>query len=588
MFHRLCKLRPQNSELYQQIDDSNRPNSDAHVLEIRPFLKWDQVLNSKCPTSFFFYGGDETELDFRILHIALKNAWFDLLDYKFPFALAITAMHMGYFQLLQHLITNIKTIDIRKLPSVVFPLSRFSKDFEEKQTRYLQSMEPEYLRILKLLHEKGCPTHSSLLVSAATNGLVQIIQWLIEDQNLPCPSNVMDQAAKNGHLNVIQYLHQLSVITHPHINCTTAAMDMAAEYGFLEVVKFLHVNRTEGCTERAMNRAAQKGQLEMLKWLHVNRSEGCTEKALDYAAEFGHLEVVKWLHENRKEGCTVAAMDCAIMYGHLDVIIWLKQNKNEGWSNEAFRMEWFLFYLLDALPGFVGNAKDLEFLFEEEVMFPTFPGVQLYRQFGRRPFDNLAWSGKLEAIKLAFEYKSLVESSAADIDEEKYPWIKLFRLLHKRGIDHWTSDAMDGAAENGHLDILQFFHDHNITNCSTTAMDRAAERGNLKIVEWLHQNRSEGCTTDAMDKAAAAGQLEMVKWLHTHRKEGCTHLAMDKAAGFGHLEMVQWLYWNRGEGCSDAALLYAREGGFTEVVEWLEKNCKSLVKTVGTSESADS
>jgi hypothetical protein len=41
--------------------------------------------------------------------------------------------------------------------------------------------------------------------------------------------------------------------------------------------------------------------------------------------------------------------------------------------------------------------------------------------------------------------------------------------------------------------------------------DYAAENGHLDVVKWLHAHRSEGCTTDAMDKAAANNHLEMVQ-----------------------------------------------------------------------------
>ena len=32
----------------------------------------------------------------------------------------------------------------------------------------------------------------------------------------------------------------------------------------------------------------------------------------------------------------------------------------------------------------------------------------------------------------------------------------------------------------------------------------------------------EGCTTNAMDWAAEYGHLEVFKWLYANRKEGCT------------------------------------------------------------------
>lgn len=62
------------------------------------------------------------------------------------------------------------------------------------------------------------------------------------------------------------------------------------------------------------------------------------------------------------------------------------------------------------------------------------------------------------------------------------------------------------------------------------------------MVQWLHENRPEGCTTDAIDGAASWGHLDVVKWLHEHTNEGCTAEAMNGAAEGGHLEVVNWLH----------------------------------------------
>uniref|UniRef100_A0A7S3Y0I1 Uncharacterized protein n=1 Tax=Heterosigma akashiwo TaxID=2829 RepID=A0A7S3Y0I1_HETAK len=77
----------------------------------------------------------------------------------------------------------------------------------------------------------------------------------------------------------------------------------------------------------------------------------------------------------------------------------------------------------------------------------------------------------------------------------------------------------------------------------------------LWLSGWMpmHANRSEGCTTDAMDGAAWNGHLSVVEWLHANRSEGCTTDAMDGAAWNGHLSVVEWLHANRTEGAMDWA-----------------------------------
>ncbi|KAI9905965.1 hypothetical protein PsorP6_014381 [Peronosclerospora sorghi] len=136
-------------------------------------------------------------------------------------------------------------------------------------------------------------------------------------------------------------------------------------------------------------------------------------------------------------------------------------------------------------------------------------------------------------------------------------------------------EAMDSAAEFGHLDILRWLNENRREGCTTDAMDMAACNGHLEIVQWLHENTREGCTTNAIDFAAHNGHLEVVKWLHFNREEGATHYAIDNAATHGHLDVIQWLFANRQEGCSQSALLNAINAGHDHVAKWLVSNCKS-------------
>ncbi|OWZ19324.1 hypothetical protein PHMEG_0006437 [Phytophthora megakarya] len=67
---------------------------------------------------------------------------------------------------------------------------------------------------------------------------------------------------------------------------------------------------------------------------------------------------------------------------------------------------------------------------------------------------------------------------------------------------------------------------------------------------WLHANRAEGCTTNAMDYAAGNDHLNIVKWLHKNRSERCTSRAMDSVARYGHLEIIKCIHEHRTEGCT--------------------------------------
>lgn len=162
---------------------------------------------------------------------------------------------------------------------------------------------------------------------------------------------------------------------------------------------------------------------------------------------------------------------------------------------------------------------------------------------------------------------------------EHYPWetarhfeqgnADVVRFLHCYDLA-FPRFAIDSAAGNGHLDIVEFLHVHWSEGCTTDAMDYAAANDYFDVVRFLHEHRSEGCTTRAMDSAALNGHLDVVQFLHEHRTEGCTTDAIDYAAREGHLDVIQFLFDNRSEGCTAKAMDHAVAGGHAAVVEFLQ------------------
>jgi hypothetical protein len=65
-----------------------------------------------------------------------------------------------------------------------------------------------------------------------------------------------------------------------------------------------------------------------------------------------------------------------------------------------------------------------------------------------------------------------------------------------------------------------------------------ANTGHLEVVQWLHAH-AYSCTTEAMDKAIGNNHLDVFEWLQTNRTEGCTTWAMDLAAAHGHFEVFK-------------------------------------------------
>ena len=71
----------------------------------------------------------------------------------------------------------------------------------------------------------------------------------------------------------------------------------------------------------------------------------------------------------------------------------------------------------------------------------------------------------------------------------------------------------NAAASNGYLNLIK---EKIYMSFTINAMDWAAESGHLEVVKWLHLNRKEGCTISAMNWAVEKGHLAIVEWLQNN------------------------------------------------------------------------
>jgi hypothetical protein len=88
-------------------------------------------------------------------------------------------------------------------------------------------------------------------------------------------------------------------------------------------------------------------------------------------------------------------------------------------------------------------------------------------------------------------------------------------------------------------------HD-NGAGCSSQTINHVAANGHFHVLEWLNKNNIylSGSTwwtwsMPAVDRAAANGHLDVVQCLYSHRRKGCSTDAMDGAAANGHLDVIQ-------------------------------------------------
>ncbi|KAG7376601.1 hypothetical protein PHYPSEUDO_013052 [Phytophthora pseudosyringae] len=96
---------------------------------------------------------------------------------------------------------------------------------------------------------------------------------------------------------------------------------------------------------------------------------------------------------------------------------------------------------------------------------------------------------------------------------------------------------MDGAATDGHNEVVKWLSVKRAAVTTTAAMEGAAKNGHLGTVKLLQALGAQS-NARAMDLAAAHGHVDVVVW---HSENGCTVDAMDRAASNEHFDVVIFL-----------------------------------------------
>ncbi|KAL7753629.1 hypothetical protein RI367_000560 [Sorochytrium milnesiophthora] len=192
-------------------------------------------------------------------------------------------------------------------------------------------------------------------------------------------------------------------------------------------------------------------------------------------------------------------------------------------------------------------------------------------------WDGAAKNGHLEVVQFMCKHRdhgySCTTKAIDSAAEHGHTEVVGFMLEH--GLTNCTSKAADMAASTGNLPLLQLLFKHRKRG-STLAVDLAARNDHLEVLQFLHKHRrTKGGTMFAMDFAATRGHLRIVQFLHEHYDVGCTIHALDKAAMNGHLPVVQFLAYHRHEGCSERAMHAAVKHGSLAMVEALHLSGKA-------------
>ena len=142
------------------------------------------------------------------------------------------------------------------------------------------------------------------------------------------------------------------------------------------------------------------------------------------------------------------------------------------------------------------------------------------------------------------DYLLPIESFSKIALLSKFNRLDLLELIYqKTPLFNENPDSLIIASKYGHLEIVQYLGGLNLA-CSSRAMDFAAYENHLDIVEWLHLNRSEGCSTDAIRYSARMGNLKVVEYLVEKKLECDLDIlrnVMKEANESGYYQVAEYL-----------------------------------------------
>ncbi|CAK4701486.1 hypothetical protein LEN26_002762 [Aphanomyces euteiches] len=355
---------------------------------------------------------------------------------------------------------------------------------------------------------------------ASANNQIAMVIHLTELQYVLVRED-FDIAVMRGHTDMVDYY-----INKTAFRCWNHAINEAMAQGRLDILERIRdAKQWPGYTAEGVHRTAKCGRADVLLWLHENYGQNDLASVAVANDRLDLLEQVFALGHHP----TVKDVDLAISKGYLEIVEYL-----------ALQTDLLSPPHTDEIIA-LGNLALLEKMHIRS-KWPGFTSNGPARAAANGDVDVVRWLHSLDETHSPKLWSKWTMDQAAGHGHLEI--VQFLQTHRSEGCSKW---AMDLALENRHFAVAHYLVAQRDEGPSHYVFISAARRGDIQVIGFLHAfyPTHQGWTTDLMDEAARNGHLDVVCWLHKHRGEGCSKWAISLAEDHGHSNIAKLLTeWN--------------------------------------------
>jgi len=360
----------------------------------------------------------------------------------------------------------------------------------------------------------------SIIVAAASGGWVELIpqlaQWHFLNDPRKCWNEVMHAGARSGNEAIVRLCH--GTYNAQDVN---VSMVFAAQHGHLDLVKVFKMEYGAAFDKEAAHQAVMSGQLHVLQFFVEEQCRLTWPNhvfLMSIAVKYGRLSLLQWLVQKTiqtnisDQHLPIETMlHVATERGHVDVIMWLLNlPQTQQFTTDSEHKHIITLIEVAVRNGHADVARVLM----------TLPGVDLMRTHSN--------------TILAF---FVMAASMGHMNVVRYLYDAMQPLSVQQ--QQQLNSALNGAANNGHVNMVRLLVEEYHADTIDLAMYYAARCGNMDVVRLCREKYSATFIQDAMVIAAQHGHLDIVLLCRDMYGAPGVDAVLTEAAWNNNLKLVQ-------------------------------------------------